>query len=64
MNSSAAPQLGSWSAYGGAHFLGTGTYTAETPEEARKLMNDIIASTGGDPKRKRRWSATDGWVLE
>jgi hypothetical protein len=57
----AANPLANWAAYGGVHFLGTGTYTAETPEEAEKLYNDLVAATGGK-KRKRRFDPEMGMV--
>ena len=47
--------------YGGVHFLGTGTYTAETPQEAEKLYDGIVAATGGK-KRKRRFDPVQGMI--
>jgi hypothetical protein len=57
----AAHPLADWAAYGGVHFLGTGTYTAETPEEAEKLYDELVAATGGK-KRKRHFDPVMGMI--
>lgn len=34
------------SEFGGTHFMGTGTYTANTPEQAAQLYGDVKAAAG------------------
>lgn len=45
----AAAHPAPWAAYGGAHFMGTGVYTAETPAEAAQLYADVRAVAMATP---------------